>query len=125
MAEDIKIEHWNPYDLVDHDNQNQEEWKTTPEEKKSENFFQKIINAIKRIGASNTKTWDATQDKNTSLENQDEKKKFNFENVMSWVTWVLNKIEKKIEEKNDNQELQETPESEIEKNNEEYLSENH
>ena len=44
---------------------------------------------------------------------------------MSWVTWVLNKIEKKIEEKNDNQKLQQTPESEIEKNNEEYLSENH
>lgn len=125
MAEDIKIEHWNPYDLVDHDNQNQEEKKTDIEEKKSENFFQKIINAIKRIGASNTKTWDVTPDKNTSLENQGEKKKFNFENVMSWVTWVLNKIEKKIEEKNNNQELQQTPESEIEKNNEEYLSENH
>lgn len=33
--------------------------------------------------------------------------------------------QKKIEEKNNNQELQQTPESEIEKNNEEYLSENH
>jgi len=124
MAEDVKIEHWNPYDLIDNNNQNQKEWKEIVE-KKPENFFQKIINAIKKIGTSNTKTLDTSPDKNTSLENQDEKKKFNFENVMSWVTWVLNKIEKKIEEKNENQELQQTPESEIEKNNEEYLSENH
>lgn len=123
MTDETITKKLNPYDIID--NNNQKIWNTNQEEKKSENFFKKIINAVKKFGTSNTKTWDISSDKTTSLENQDEKKKFNFENVMSWVTWVLNKIENKIEEKNDNQEPQQTTESEIEKNNEEYLSENH
>ena len=92
----------------------------------------------------------------------EEKKKFSFENVMSGVTWVLDKIEKKVEEKTwidldaplkkreetlannawetntpiaePEQPIQSTPEqvtnpevneNPVEKNNDEYLSENH
>ena len=67
---------------------------------------------------------------------EEEKKKFSFDSVMSWVSGVMDKIEKKISEKTwvdfdaplkkREEKLQkESDENEVEKNNEEYLSENH
>ena len=179
MAEENK----NPYDLVDQNNTTEK--KDNPQ-KGSGIFVKKLIKGIAKIAwLPDPETWapakaaektaenatpytsKAVNETNTTLEQdvakqeelkkqEDEKKKFNFENVMSWVTWVLDKIEKKVEEKTGldldaplkkrEEKLQKeaeatkteaapsttetttnepAPENEVEKNNEEYLSENH
>ena len=100
----------NPYDLVD----NQQK----KEEKKSPDFMMKLMKKIaKMCGYPDPETWikekkaitnetgkaqQETQQKDSTLEQdikEQEKKSINFESVMSGVSWVIDKIEKKVEEK--------------------------
>lgn len=171
MAEENK----NPYNLVDQNNTTE---KNDNSQKESGLFLKKLIKGIAKIAwlpdpetwepaKSNTPANTTTETKDTTLEQdviaqeeqkkqEEEKKKFSFDSVMSGVSGVLDKIEKKVEDKtwldfdaplkkreerlkneqeaqkqaqsaqtnapveNDNKE-----ENPIEKNNEEYLSENH
>lgn len=114
-------ENKNPFDLIDEvsnktsiDNKN--EWK-------SENFFSNLIKKItkllwlwwKKDKEANTNNTNPTNETNTTLEEdvttkekkaeenkkdqEDEKKNFSFDNIMSGVSDVLEKIEKKVEEK--------------------------
>ena len=180
------IQNGNPYDLVDNTNQsNQNGNSKNSNTKEPGNFLRKLIKTIAKMAwLPDPETWapakSATEDTkkpsnsdsvnpDTTLEQdvvaqekqEEEKKKFSFENVMSWVSGVLDKIEKKVEEKTGldldaplkkreerlQKEAEEnkaeatkneaTPsatesetvgsesENEVEKNNEEYLSENH
>lgn len=169
------IQNWNPYDLVDNENQKKEN--TNPEKKESGIFVKKIVKIIAKLAwLPDPETWvsentskpaekqnEKTTKQETTLEQdvvaqeeqkakEEEKKAFNFDKIMSWVTWVLDKIEKKVEEKTwldldaplkkreeklkkESEENkteaatntietanEPTTENEVEKNNEEYLS---
>ena len=172
------VQNGNPYDLVDNTNQNDQSGNSrNSDAQESGKFFKKIIKAIAKMAwLPDPETWEpakantptnTAETKDTTLEQdvvaqeeqkkqEEEKKKFSFENVMSGVTWVLDKIEKKVEDKTwldfdaplkkreerlkneqeaqnqaqpektevtiENENKEEDP---IEKNNEEYLSENH
>ena len=168
-------ENKNPYDLVDKNNQEKND---NNSQKESWVFVKKLIKGIAKIAwLPDPETWEpaksnapistTTETQNTTLEQdviaqeeqkeqEEEKKKFSFDSVMSWVSGVMDKIEKKISEKTwvdfdaplkkREEKLQKeseenkaettqstaettvqepTPENEVEKNNEEYLSENH
>lgn len=124
MAEENKNQNpkTNPYDLVDNENQKKEN--TNPEKKESGLFVKKIIKTIAKLAwlpdpetgvAANDSKPVEKQDKQTTNQettleqdviaqekqkaNEEEKKKFNFDNIMSGVTGVLDKIEKTVEEK--------------------------
>lgn len=122
MTEENKNQKTNPYDLVDKESQNVEN--TKPEQKESGTFVKKIVKTIAKLAwlpdpetgatGNNDKPAEKQGEKNanqeTTLEQdvvaqeeqqakEEEKKKFNFDNIMSGVTWVLDKIEKKVEEK--------------------------
>ena len=176
-------ENKNPYDLVDKNNQEKND---NNSQKESWVFVKKLIKGIAKIAwLPDPETWEPakttknttetntpdtnkpTTEADTTLEQdiakqenekkqEEEKKKFSFDSVMSWVSGVMDKIEKKISEKTwvdfdaplkkREEKLQKeseenkaettqntaettvqepTPENEVEKNNEEYLSENH
>jgi len=114
-------ENKNPYDLVDNENQKPKETTYSISEKAS-NFLEDFVRKIaKKAWLPDPKTWEPANtdtavanntannaNRNTTLEQdiatqewdkKQEEKKFNFENVMSWVSWVLNKIWEKVEEK--------------------------
>ena len=124
MPEETKTEQniKNPFDLIDNqknnsqnENKNQKPdfmknfmkklakrfWYPDPEtwelNKKKDNQPNENIKSNENIDTVNTKST-LEQDIETE-EKKEEKKNFNFENVMSWVSWVLDKIEKKIEDK--------------------------
>lgn len=152
MSDETTIQNLNPYDLVDHVDEKLED--TNPKENAPEQFLKRIIKAIaKKLWLPDPETWKPFEDNSTKWTNttnwdsvleQDaytqkgeniewEKKNFNFENVMSGVTWAIDKIKKKVEEtwlkktKDDKESIwisqwQTETEQEIEKNNEDYLN---
>ncbi len=114
-------ENKNPYDLVD--KSDQEKNNNNPQ-KESWVFLKKLIKGIAKLAwLPDPETWKSAKDSlgsntsntvnesntNTTLEQdvatqeeqkkQEEKKKFNFDSIMAWVSWVMDKIEKKVEEK--------------------------
>lgn len=164
-------ENKNPYDLVDKENIENKENKNSQNfeniknnfQEKTTNFLENIVRKIAKKAwlpdpktgkpITDTETNETTKNNtwNTTLEQdiitqekqeQEEKKNLNFENIMSGVWDVINKIGKKIWEKTwinlNAQEKQEPkqeskstestttneqiPENDIEKNNQEYLS---
>ena len=120
------VQNRNPYDLVDHPQDNSGSQNSV--KKESGQFLKKIVKTIAKIAwLPDPETWEpakaATEEAKpsnndsvnpgTTLEQdvvaqekqqeekkqEEEKKKFSFESVMSGVTWVLDKIGKKVEEK--------------------------
>lgn len=158
------VDHPNNPNQNNENNINMDTWKKEPGK-----FLRKLIKTIAKMAwlpdpetgkpakdssvveSTNKSTNETSLNSDTTLEQdviaqeeqetkEEEKKKFSFENVMSGVTWVLDKIEKKVEEKTwidldaplkkreeklNDEESQTEPEIEVDKNNEEYLSENH
>ena len=116
MAEEATIQNWNPYNLIDN---NQKGSNTNSESKPTEQFLTKIVKKIAKMAwLPDPETWKpftewdntkAPVNTETTLEQdvvakeekaqEEEKKKLNFDNIMSWVTWVLDKIGKKVSEK--------------------------